>query len=70
MRGCKEKTSDSHMYLPLTQEWVPMATMPVCIDFTCAVSLSPHELMVIGGHGDDADTEYFPRVYKGTLINE
>ena len=66
----KEKTSAIHMYFPLTQQWAPMATMPECMDCTCAVSLSPHELMVIGGHGNTADTEYLPQVYKGTLINE
>ena len=70
VRGHKEKTSDIHMYFPLTKQWVPMATMPVCMDCTCAVSLSPHELMVIGGHGTTPNTEYLPQVYKGTLITE
>ena len=68
--GYKEKTSDIFMYFPLTQHWLPMTTMPVCMDCTCAVSLSPHELMVIGGHGSDGGTEYLAQVYKGTLINE
>ena len=67
---CKVKTSDIHMYFPLTQQWAPMATMPECMDCTCAVPLSPHELMVIGGHGNDAHTEYLLKVYKGTLVNE
>ena len=69
-RGYKEKTSDIFMYFPLTQQWAPMTKMPVCMDCTCAVSLSPHELMVIGGHGNTCNTEYLLRVYKGTLINE
>ena len=68
--GCKEKTSSVHMYFPLTQQWVPMATMPEYMDCTCAVPLSPHELMVIGGHGLDARTEYLLQAYKGTLVNE
>ena len=56
-----------HMYYPLAQQWVSLRLdlMPIKY-YTCIVSLSSRELMVIGRQS----RENFLQVYKGTLVSK
>ena len=45
--GCPRQSS-LHIYLPLTQSWLPAGKMPLGVDRTCTVTLPTGEMMVIG----------------------
>ena len=56
-----------HMYYPLAQQWVSLRNdlMPIKY-YTCIVSLSSRELMVIGAE----NRKNCLQVYKGTLVSK
>ena len=42
------RQSSLHLYLPLTQSWLPAGKMPLGVHMTCTVTLPTGEMMVIG----------------------
>ena len=61
--------STIHMYIPLTQSWVPVGKMPLGLEDTLTITLPTGELLMIGGteSDDSVDKEYSSRVYKAEL---
>ena len=53
-----------YMYSPSTNSWIYVSDLPAPRSYTTVAALSPTEILVIGGWGDDGITS---TVYKGTL---
>ena len=67
--GGKPFQSTIHMYVPLTQSWVPVGKMPLGLEDTLTITLPTGELLMIAGTEsyDSYDKEYSTCVYKAEL---